>query len=45
MAALALLAALAVFAGPVAAYLEGASVQLFDRAGYIAAVLPQGEGS
>jgi multicomponent K+:H+ antiporter subunit D len=45
MAAIALLAALAVFAGPVAAYLEGASAQLFDRAGYIAAVLPQGEGS
>jgi multicomponent K+:H+ antiporter subunit D len=45
MTALALLAALAVFAGPVASYLEGASAQLFDRAGYIAAVLTEGEGS
>jgi multicomponent K+:H+ antiporter subunit D len=45
MAAIALLAALAVFAGPVAAYLEATSAQLFDRAGYIAAVMPAGEGS
>jgi multicomponent K+:H+ antiporter subunit D len=44
MAAIAILAALAVFAGPVAGYLEGTSAQLFDRAGYIAAVMPDGEG-
>jgi multicomponent K+:H+ antiporter subunit D len=39
MAALALLAGLAIFAGPVAGYLEQTSNQLFDRAGYVAAVL------
>jgi multicomponent K+:H+ antiporter subunit D len=44
MATIAILAALAVFAGPVAGYLEGTSAQLFDRAGYIAAVMPDGEG-
>jgi multicomponent K+:H+ antiporter subunit D len=44
MALVALLAALAVFAGPAAAYMEATSAQLFDRAGYIAAVLEQGEG-
>jgi multicomponent K+:H+ antiporter subunit D len=44
MALVALLAALAVFAGPAAAYMEATSAQLFDRAGYIAAVLGQGEG-
>ncbi len=44
MACIALLAALAVFAGPVAGYLEATSAQLFDRAGYIAAVLQGGEG-
>jgi multicomponent K+:H+ antiporter subunit D len=43
MAAIAVLALLAVFAGPVAGYLEQTSAQLFDRAGYIAAVLPDGE--
>lgn len=45
MAAVAALAALAIFAGPVAGYLEDTSAQLFDRAGYISAVLdPGGEG-
>ena len=39
VAALAALAGLAVFAGPVSAYLEDTSAQLFDRAGYVAAVL------
>jgi multicomponent K+:H+ antiporter subunit D len=43
MAALAILAGLAVFAGPVATYLEATSAQLFDRAGYVAAVLNPGE--
>ena len=43
--ALAMLAGLAVFAGPVAEYLEQTANQLFDRAGYIAAVLPAAEGS
>jgi multicomponent K+:H+ antiporter subunit D len=45
MAAIATLAALAVLAGPVATYLERTSAQLFDREGYIAAVLSEGEGS
>jgi multicomponent K+:H+ antiporter subunit D len=45
MALVALLAALAVFAGPVANYMDATSAQLFDRAGYIAAVLGQGEGT
>ena len=45
MMAIAMLAALSVFAGPVAAYLERTSAQLFDREGYIAAVLAEGEGS
>ncbi|SMX22874.1 Na(+)/H(+) antiporter subunit D [Boseongicola aestuarii] len=45
MAAIALLIGLSVFAGPVSNYLEGTSAQLFDRAGYISAVLgPEGEG-
>lgn len=39
MAAIAALTALAIFAGPVADYLEATSAQLFDRAGYISAVL------
>jgi multicomponent K+:H+ antiporter subunit D len=39
MLALAVLAGLAVFAGPVSAYLDETSAQLFDRAGYIDAVL------
>lgn len=39
MLTLALLAGLAIFAGPVADYLEQTSIQLFDRAGYISAVL------
>jgi multicomponent K+:H+ antiporter subunit D len=39
MAAITALACLAAFAGPVSAYLEGTSTQLFDRGGYIAAVL------
>ncbi|MDU8944766.1 monovalent cation/H+ antiporter subunit D [Ovoidimarina sediminis] len=37
--AFAALAALAIFAGPVFGYFEDTSTQLFDRAGYIAAVL------
>ena len=44
MAAIAILALLSAFAGPVANYLEGTSAQLFDRAGYIATVLgPEAE--
>lgn len=43
MAGLAALFALAIFAGPLAGYLEDTSAQLFDRAGYIAAVLETGE--
>ena len=39
MLALARLAGLAIFAGPVADYLEQTSFQLFDRQGYISAVL------
>ncbi len=39
MAALAALACLAVFAGPVSAYLSETSTQIFDRDGYVAAVL------
>jgi multicomponent K+:H+ antiporter subunit D len=42
-AALAVLAGLAIFAGPVSAYLQDTSAQLFDRAGYISAVLGTGE--
>lgn len=41
--ALAALAALAAFAGPAAAYLEDTSEQLFDRSGYVAAVLGTSE--
>ena len=37
--ALAMLAMFAVFAGPIAAYLENTANQIFDRAGYVAAVL------
>ncbi|MFP7674713.1 monovalent cation/H+ antiporter subunit D [Marivita sp. S0852] len=44
MLALGALAGLAVFAGPVSAYLENTSAQLFDRAGYISAVLEPNEG-
>ncbi|MBY5933522.1 monovalent cation/H+ antiporter subunit D [Tateyamaria omphalii] len=36
---LAALAVLAIFAGPVSAYLDNASAQLFDREGYVEAVL------
>jgi multicomponent K+:H+ antiporter subunit D len=44
MMLIALLALLAVFAGPVADYLEATAAQIFDRAGYVAAVLsPDGE--
>ncbi len=43
MLALATLAALAVFAGPVSAYLQDTSAQLFDRDGYVTAVLGTGE--
>ncbi len=42
MLALAILAAAAVFAGPLSAYLESTSEQLFDRAGYVSAVLGNG---
>lgn len=37
--ALSMLVLLAVFAGPIAAYLEGTGAQLVDREGYVAAVL------
>jgi multicomponent K+:H+ antiporter subunit D len=43
MAALALLAGLAVFAGPVTDYVEATAAQLFDRSGYVTAVLGTGE--
>ncbi len=43
MMALAALAGLAVFAGPVSTYLEATSSQIFDRAGYVSAVLGPGE--
>nr|WP_255670651.1 monovalent cation/H+ antiporter subunit D [Cognatishimia sp. F0-27] len=43
MVGLAMLAGLAIFAGPVAAYLEDTSTQLFDRAGYVNAVLSPAE--
>jgi multicomponent K+:H+ antiporter subunit D len=39
MLTLAVLALLAVFAGPVSAYLDDTSAQLFDREGYVEAVL------
>lgn len=42
MAAVAALSCLTVFAGPIAAYLEDTSLQLFDRSGYISAVLNPG---
>jgi multicomponent K+:H+ antiporter subunit D len=45
MLTLAALVALAVFAGPVASYLEQTSAQLFDRSGYISAVLAPVEES
>ncbi|MFA8385947.1 MAG: monovalent cation/H+ antiporter subunit D [Pelagibaca sp.] len=45
MLALASLVCLSIFAGPVASYLEQTSAQLFDRSGYISAVLaPVEEG-
>ena len=43
MATLAVLGALALFAGPVSGYLQDTSAQLFDRAGYIGAVLGNGQ--
>ncbi|MDJ0993324.1 MAG: monovalent cation/H+ antiporter subunit D [Dinoroseobacter sp.] len=43
-AGLTALAGLALFAGPVATYLEDTSIQLFDRAGYVAAVLETEKG-
>jgi multicomponent K+:H+ antiporter subunit D len=45
MLALAVLGMLAIFAGPVSAYLGDTSAQLFDRAGYIDAVLSPVEGN
>ncbi len=42
MAVLALLAALAIFAGPVFNYVDDTATQLFDRAGYISAVIGSG---
>ncbi|WGW05611.1 monovalent cation/H+ antiporter subunit D [Tropicibacter oceani] len=39
MLALAILGGLAIFAGPVSAYLQDTSAQLFDRQGYVDAVL------
>ena len=43
IASVVMLGALALMAGPVAGYLDAASEQLFDRAGYISAVLGTGE--
>lgn len=43
MIALVALAGLAVFAGPVSSYLEATTTQLFDRSGYVGAVLGTGE--
>ena len=43
-AALAMLAALAALAGPVAGYFEATALQLFDHAGYIESVLGTGRG-
>jgi multicomponent K+:H+ antiporter subunit D len=43
MLTLAMLALLAVFAGPVSAYLDDTSAQLFDREGYVDAVLGPAE--
>jgi multicomponent K+:H+ antiporter subunit D len=40
-----ILGALAVFAGPLAGYLEATSGQIFDRAGYVGAVLGASGGS
>jgi multicomponent K+:H+ antiporter subunit D len=40
-----ILGALAVFAGPLAGYLEATSGQIFDRAGYVGAVLGTSGGS
>ncbi|MXQ09543.1 monovalent cation/H+ antiporter subunit D [Alphaproteobacteria bacterium GH1-50] len=45
MAAIAALALLAVLAGPLAAYLEETSAQIFDREGYISAVLTPEEAA
>ena len=42
IATVAVLALLAVFAGPAADYLDATAAQLFDRAGYVAAVLGNG---
>jgi multicomponent K+:H+ antiporter subunit D len=44
MLTLAVLGMLAIFAGPVSAYLGETSAQLFDRAGYIDAVLSPVDG-
>ncbi|WP_424968859.1 monovalent cation/H+ antiporter subunit D [Dinoroseobacter sp. S375] len=43
MIALVALAGLAIFAGPVSSYLEATTTQLFDRSGYVGAVLGTGE--
>jgi len=43
MAAVALLALLSAAAGPITDFLKGASAQLYDRDGYISAVLPEGD--
>ena len=45
MAALAALAVLSVFAGPISTYLVETSEQLFDGTDYVTAVLGQGEES
>jgi multicomponent K+:H+ antiporter subunit D len=45
MAAVGILGVLAILAGPVAAYLEDTTTQLFDREGYVAAVLETGGGT
>ncbi|AHM04115.1 Na(+) H(+) antiporter subunit D [Roseibacterium elongatum DSM 19469] len=45
MIALAALVALSIFAGPATTYLEGTTAQLFDRDGYVAAVLEPSPGT
>jgi multicomponent K+:H+ antiporter subunit D len=45
MAGLAVLALLAAFAGPLSSYLQDTAAQLYDRTGYVTAVLtPEQEG-
>jgi len=41
---LVILGMLAVFAGPITTYMEGAAAQLFDASGYVSSVLEPGQG-